>query len=68
MRESDLLAFEIGVEKGHPAAVMCSYNRVNGDFFAFFRNHTLEDSLGSYEQFRNYSEIFTRPVALQFAS
>jgi beta-glucosidase len=32
MRESDLLAFEIGVEKGHPAAVMCSYNRVNGDF------------------------------------
>jgi beta-glucosidase len=31
-RESDLLAFEIGVEQGHPAAVMCSYNRVNGDF------------------------------------
>ena len=31
-RESDLLAFEIAVEKGHPAAVMCSYNRVNGDF------------------------------------
>jgi len=31
-RESDLLAFEIGVERGHPAAVMCSYNRVLGDF------------------------------------
>jgi len=31
-RESDLLAFEIGVMEGHPAAVMCSYNRVNGDF------------------------------------
>src|SRR6516162_1611818 len=31
-RESDLLAFEIGVEQGSPAAVMCSYNRVNGDF------------------------------------
>ena len=31
-RESGLLAFEIGVAKGHPAAVMCSYNRVNGDF------------------------------------
>jgi beta-glucosidase len=30
--ESDLLAFEIGVTKGHPAAVMCSYNRVNGDY------------------------------------
>jgi beta-glucosidase len=31
-RESDLLAFEIGVAEGHPAAVMCSYNRINGDF------------------------------------
>lgn len=31
-RESDLLAFEIAVAEGHPAAVMCSYNRVNGDF------------------------------------
>jgi beta-glucosidase len=31
-RESDLLAFEIGVTEGQPAAVMCSYNRVNGDF------------------------------------
>jgi beta-glucosidase len=31
-RESDLLAFEIGVQQGHPAAVMCSYNRVLGDF------------------------------------
>jgi beta-glucosidase len=30
--ESDLLAFEIGVTEGKPAAVMCSYNRVNGDF------------------------------------
>lgn len=30
--ESDLLAFEIGVLKGKPAAVMCSYNRVNTDF------------------------------------
>lgn len=32
MRESDLLAFEIGVEEGNPAGVMCSYNRVNGDY------------------------------------
>jgi beta-glucosidase len=30
--ETDLLAFEIGVTEGKPAAVMCSYNRVNGDF------------------------------------
>jgi beta-glucosidase len=32
LRESDLLAFEIGIEIGHPAAVMCSYNAVNGDY------------------------------------
>jgi beta-glucosidase len=32
MRESDLLAFEIGVLEANPAAVMCSYNRVNGDY------------------------------------
>ena len=29
-RESDLLAFEIGIEKGHPGSAMCSYNIVNG--------------------------------------
>ena len=29
-RESDLLAFEIAIERGHPGAVMCAYNRVNG--------------------------------------
>ena len=29
-RESDLLAFEIGIERGHPGAVMCAYNQVNG--------------------------------------
>ncbi len=29
-RESDLLAFEIAIERGRPASVMCSYNRVNG--------------------------------------
>jgi beta-glucosidase len=32
MRESDLLAFEIGVLEGNPSGVMCSYNRVNGDY------------------------------------
>jgi beta-glucosidase len=32
MRESDLLAFEIGLRESNVAAVMCSYNRVNGDY------------------------------------
>lgn len=30
MRESDLLAFQIGIEKGQPGSVMCGYNRING--------------------------------------
>ena len=29
-RESDLLAFQIAIEKGQPGSVMCAYNRVNG--------------------------------------
>ena len=32
LHETDLLAFEIGIQFGQPAAVMCSYNAVNGDF------------------------------------
>jgi beta-glucosidase len=31
-RESDLLAFQIGIEIGNPQAVMCSYNGFNGDY------------------------------------
>jgi beta-glucosidase len=31
-RESDLLAFEIGLQESDAAAVMCSYNRVWGDY------------------------------------
>ncbi|WP_254063652.1 glycoside hydrolase family 3 protein [Granulicella sp. S190] len=32
LRELYLLPFEIAVEQGHPASVMCSYNRLNGDY------------------------------------
>ena len=30
MRELDLLAFEIAIERGRPGAAMCAYNQVNG--------------------------------------
>jgi beta-glucosidase len=30
-RESDLLAFQIGIEIGNPGSVMCAYNRVLGE-------------------------------------
>lgn len=33
-RESDLLAFELAIERGRPGAVMAAYNKVNGDYAA----------------------------------
>lgn len=32
LRESDLLAFQIAIEKGRPGSVMCAYNKLNGDW------------------------------------
>lgn len=32
MRESDLLAFQIGMERGDPGSVMCGYNRIGGTY------------------------------------
>src|ERR1700753_708616 len=32
MQESDLLAFHIAISIANPGAVMCAYNRINGDF------------------------------------
>lgn len=32
LRESDLLAFQIAIERGDPGSVMCAYNRVNGEW------------------------------------
>lgn len=31
-RESDLLAFQIAIERSQPGAIMASYNKVNGDY------------------------------------
>src|SRR5437660_3103147 len=44
MRETDLLAFEVGLRESGAAAVMCSYNRVNGDY-ACENKHLLTDVL-----------------------
>jgi len=32
LRMSDLLAFQIAIERGRPGSVMCAYNKVNGDW------------------------------------
>ncbi len=49
LRESDLLAFEIAIEKGRPGAVMCAYNKVNGDWACendFLLNQVLKKDWG----------------------
>jgi beta-glucosidase len=48
-RESDLLAFEIAIEKGRPGAVMCAYNLVAGAHACesdYLLNHVLKRDWG----------------------
>lgn len=52
-RESDLLAFEIGLEESNAAAVMCSYNRVWGDY-ACENKHLLNDILKKDWKFKGF--------------
>ena len=52
-RESDLLAFEIGVEAAEPAAVMCSYNRLDGDY-ACENKYLLNDTLKRDWKFKGF--------------
>ncbi len=44
MRESDLLAFEMAIEDGHPASVMCGYNKIN-HVYDCSNSHLLNDVL-----------------------
>jgi beta-glucosidase len=53
MRESDLLAFEIGLRESNAAAVMCSYNRVNGDY-ACENKYLLTDVLKKDWNFKGF--------------
>jgi len=53
MRESDLLAFEIGVKDSGVGAVMCSYNLLNGDY-ACENSYLLNDALKTDFGFRGF--------------
>ena len=53
MRETDLLAFEIGVKESGVGAVMCSYNRINGDY-ACEHSYTLNDVLKKAWGFKGF--------------
>jgi beta-glucosidase len=53
MRETDLLAFEIAITEGQPGMVMCSYNKINGDF-ACENNYLLNDLLKKTWGFKGF--------------
>jgi beta-glucosidase len=53
MRETDLLAFEIGIAIGQPGAVMCSYNGINGDYVCQ-NKHLLTDILKHDWNFKGF--------------
>lgn len=53
MQESDLLAFHIAIDLAKPGAVMCSYNRVNGDY-ACENRYLLHDVLKHEWQFPGF--------------
>jgi beta-glucosidase len=53
MQESDLLAFHIAISIANPGAVMCSYNRINGDF-ACENSYTLRDVLKKEWGFKGF--------------
>jgi beta-glucosidase len=53
MRETDLLAFEIAVTEGQPGMVMCSYNKLNGDW-ACENSYLLTDVLKKAWGFKGF--------------
>src|SRR3984893_4618796 len=53
MQESDLLAFHIAISIANPGAVMCSYNRINGDF-GCENSYTLRDVLKKDWRFKGF--------------
>jgi beta-glucosidase len=53
MQESDLLAFHIAISIANPAAVMCSYNRVNSDY-ACENSYLLRDVLKNDWGFKGF--------------
>jgi beta-glucosidase len=53
LQESDLLAFHIAISIANPGAVMCSYNRINGDF-GCENTYTLRDVLKKAWDFKGF--------------
>jgi beta-glucosidase len=53
LRESDLLAFQIAIERSHPGAIMCGDNKLNG-VYACGNRFLLTDVLKDAWQYKGY--------------
>jgi beta-glucosidase len=53
LRESDLLAFQIAIERSQPGSIMSAYNKINGDY-AGGNNHLLNEVLKGSWGYRGY--------------
>lgn len=64
MRETDLLAFEIAITEGQPGMVMCSYNKVNGDYAgenSYLLNDLLKKTWASRDSLSRTGTQLTAP-------
>jgi beta-glucosidase len=52
-RESDLLAFQIAIERSQPGSIMSGYNKINGDY-ASGNNHLLNEVLKGAWGYKGY--------------
>jgi len=52
-RESDLLAFQIAIERSHPGAIMSGYNKINGEY-AGGNHHLLNEVLKGAWGYQGY--------------
>lgn len=52
-RESDLLAFQIAIERSQPGAIMTGYNKINGEY-ASGNAHLLNDVLKGAWRYKGY--------------
>lgn len=69
-RESDLLAFEIGIKESNVQSVMCAYNLVNGEY-SCANDHLLNDILKTDWGFKGFvmsDWIATLPLVPDFST
>ncbi len=60
-RETDLLAFQIAIERSQPGAIMSGYNKINGEY-ASGNHHLLNEVLKGAWSYQGYGDSVARPA------